>query len=728
MCCSQVRYGRLKSVIFWLVMLASLRCAAADVPRFAFAVNSFNNTISQFVVEDATGRFIPNGLAPVEQFPSAILVHPSNKYVFALAQASAKLHVYFLDNTTGRLHEAPGSPVATGVASPFALGLGPGGRFIYVAGRLSHNIMGFAFDAENGQVKPIDDMPVTTGGQRARQLVVHPSGRFLYSVNTYSDTVSAFLIDQETGALKLINGSPYPVGQAPVDVLVNMADIPEGVTQAPYNIHVHPSGDYVVVCNWMSASVSVFKVNQSTGSLSLVEGSPFRSLPHPYDLAISPDGTYLYSVHWGAANNNIVGFKFDPQSGKLSRLQTGKFDTYGQGPVDLWFDPTQNLLFVTHYFSHNITSYRFDPGTGALSFVNLTPTRFGPRAFGVSFGDKSVRISSGYVYGISARHKTLFAYHADQEAGGLQLVSKVNLDAEPVSLAYDGANDLVYVATRNPDQIHVHALRNGNTLEPQIEAPVALKETPNSIAVDDNGLLIYTVSAQHDRMAVFERHPETGAIKEWPESPRSTDSYPTQVKIDPAGRFAFVLNEKSNLIGSYRYRAGIWPLIDKVEMPREFGVTDSRFTAFTTDPMGNYIYFADGNNNQIFVYWINLGTGVFEDAKETGYKVDKGPRDLVFHPSGKWLYVLNGKSSTINTFSVDNLWGKLTKKLQTQKTGKPPKRLIMDASGRFAYLIYEDSEKISVFDVDQTSGLLSHRSDVQYETEISDVVVDRILE
>jgi len=719
-------FCQIKTLFLLCAVCGFVVSAWSAEPRFAFSVNSFNNTISQFVVDGAAGRFIPNGLAAVEQFPSAIAVHPSNKYVFALAQPTAKLHVYFLDEATGRLHEAPGSPVDTGVASPFALGLGNGGRYVYVAGRLSHNIMGFVFNAENAELKPMDGMPVTTGGQRVRQLVVHPSGRFLYSVNTYSDTVSAFQIDPKTGGLKLLRGSPYSVGQAPVDVLVSMADIPEDVTQAPYNIQVHPSGDFVFVCNWMSASVSVFKVDHSTGSLTLVEGSPFRSNPHPYSLATSPDGVYLYTLHWGV--NNIVGFKIDLNTGKLRRLKPEKFDTLGQGPVDLWFDQTHNTAFVSHYFSHNIAGYRYDPATGVLTLLDSTPTRFGPRAFSVSLGDKAVRFSSRYVYGISGQQKTLFVYRIDAQSGGLQPVASTHLSAEPVALIHDRVNDLVYVATRNPDQIHVYALRDGNTLEPRIEKPLDVKESPSSIAVDANGILIYTVSPEHDRMSVFERHPETGDIKEWPESPRTTDSYPTQVKIDPAGRFAFVLNEKSNRIGSYRYRSGLWPLIDKVEMTREFGDKDSKFAAFTTDPMGNFLYFADGKNDKVLVYWINLGTGSFEDAKESNYKVNAGPQDLAFHPNGKWLYVVNNKASNINTFSIDNLWGTLTKKLQTQKTAKSPRRLLMHASGRFAYVIFENSKKISVYDIDPSNGLLNHRADVDYETDITDIVIDRWLE
>jgi 6-phosphogluconolactonase (cycloisomerase 2 family) len=591
-----------------------------------------------------------------------------------------------------------------------------------VAGRISNNIMGYEFNAQTAELKPIKTMPVLTGGERARQLVMHPSGRFVYSVNVYSDTVSGFDVNPNSGALTPLKGSPFSVGQAPVNILVPMADIPEGVTQGPYNIEVHPSGDYVYVCNWMSASVSVFKVNPANGELTLVEGSPFKSDPHPYDLIVSPDGRYLYSAHW--VLDTIVGFEINPANGQLKRLQSEGMITSGQGPVDMQFEPSQNALYVSHYFTHNIARYRYDPITGALTLTDSTPSRPGPRSFGIAYGDEKVEFLSHYLYGISRKHKSLFAYQINPQTGDLEPAATVPLAAVPVAVAYDKVNDLVYVATNNPDQLQVFALQNGKTFVAQTDTPVTVKDSPSSVAVGPNGLIAYVTSASRDRLLVFERHPETGEIKEWPESPRTTASYPSDVKIDPAGRYAFVLNEKSNVVSSYRYRVGLWPLIDPVEMTTQFGSDNSQVTAISTDPLGNFMYVIDGNNDQILVYSINPNSGIFNAVKESHYKVGKSPRDIKFHPSGDWVYVVNSKDATIHTISVNRLDGKLGKTLQTLKTAGSPLRMALDASGRFAYLIYSYSKKISAYSIDPATGLLSHKTDVNHSVDIADIVVD----
>jgi len=700
-----------------------MRYGEAAQPRFAFSANSFNDTVSQYIVDSKEGRLIPNGLAAASHFPSSIAVHPSNKYVFVTTQSNTELHIYSLDNDTGRLQEI--NALQAQVASPFAITFDQSGRFVYVAGRVSGNIMGFSFDANTGKIKPISGMPVSAQ-QRTRQFAVHPSGKYLYAVNVYSDNVSAFKIDETTGMLSKVPGSPFSVGIAPIDMMLPMNDIPQGISQGPYNIQIHPSGKFLYVPNWMSASVSAFKINPSTGSLELIKGSPFKSDPHPYDVVLSPDGRYLYSIHW--AMNTIVGFAIDTETGTLRRLSKVGMNTLGSGPVDSWFDGPANTLYISHYYTHNIASYVYNPNDGSLTLNNSTPSRSGPRSISVSYGENPVRLSSRTLYSLSATEKSLTAYNIDTQTGKLKNIANTRLVGNPVSMAYDSVNNIVYVVTNAPDELQAYALDKNNKIQSAVKAPVKLIETPSSVAVGRNGYIIYITSAVRDRLSLFERHPVTGEIKEWPESPRSTKSYPSSVKIDPASRFAFVLSEKSNTIGSYRYRDGLWPLVDEgITRPR-LGKDNSEIIDMATDPLGNYIYAADAKNNEILAYWINTSSGYLENAKASNFKVGRRPTSVLVHPSGKWAYVVNNLDNTIYCYSVKILDGSLDKKLQTINTLALPQDLKMDASGRFAYLRYQDSEKVSLYTVDDTNGRLTHQQELIFTGEVTDLVMDHWLQ
>ena len=245
--------------------------------------------------------------------------------------------------------------------------------------------------------------------------------------------------------------------------------------------------------------------------------------------------------------------------------------------------------------------------------------------------------------------------------------------------------------------------------------------------VGKNGLIIYVLSPKRDRLAIFERHPQSGEVKEWPESPRTTEPKPMQVTIDPAGRHVFMLS-KNNMLSSYRGREGQWPLLDQIDMQRKFGKDNSKLTALTTDPLGNFIYAADSANDEILVYWINTSTGIFEDARKPSFKVGATPIAMNVHPTGNWMYVANEKANTIETYRVDNIFGALEEKVQTVNTSKSLRSLRLDATGRFAYVTYEDSRKISLFAIDTKTGLLSHQKDLLLESEIADYVLDSYIE
>ena len=49
--------------------------------------------------------------------------------------------------------------------------------------------------------------------------------------------LAADMIDESTGMLTKVPGSPFSVGFAPLDYMIPMTDIPEGVNQGPYNMN-----------------------------------------------------------------------------------------------------------------------------------------------------------------------------------------------------------------------------------------------------------------------------------------------------------------------------------------------------------------------------------------------------------------------------------------------------------------------------------------------------------
>ena len=80
---------------------------------------------------------------------------------------------------------------------------------------------------------------------------------------------------------------------------------------------VDPSGKYVYAANVNSASVSAFAVNETSGTLTPLAGSPVATVSSPQALAIDPSGRYLYV----ASNSGpLAGYAIDSATGALTAV------------------------------------------------------------------------------------------------------------------------------------------------------------------------------------------------------------------------------------------------------------------------------------------------------------------------------------------------------------------------------------------------------------------------
>jgi 6-phosphogluconolactonase len=79
--------------------------------------------------------------------------------------------------------------------------------------------------------------------------------------------------------------------------------------------------------------------------------------------------------------------------------------------------------------------------------------------------------------------------------------------------------------------------------------------------------------------------------------------------------------------------------------------------------------------------------------------------DIHMSANGKFLYISERTSNTIEAFSVDGASGKLTY-LSSTPTERQPRGFAIDPKGRYMVVTGEKSETISVYAIDQASGAL----------------------
>jgi 6-phosphogluconolactonase len=185
--------------------------------RFLFVGNANTGQISVFQINSTTGALVAAPGSPFSafnlDFAQVLAVDGTGKFLYVGQDIPAlPIYAFFIDQNTGALSQAVGSPFGLGVAGvrtdftgKFAVGItgNTGDNHLYV----------FAIDATTGALTPVNNSPFATVTSTLLNLRIHPSSQFVYSFGLDSSSnfaaVEGFAIDPSTGALTALANSPF---------------------------------------------------------------------------------------------------------------------------------------------------------------------------------------------------------------------------------------------------------------------------------------------------------------------------------------------------------------------------------------------------------------------------------------------------------------------------------------------------------------------------------------
>jgi 6-phosphogluconolactonase len=211
---------------------------------------------------------------------------------------------------------------------------------------------------------------VTAGNVTMVAVACMSAGHFLYTADTCpspDDCISAYSIDATTGALTAVPGSPFPGG----GLLENL-------------LSVDPSSRFAFVADGgLPGVVLAYTIDHGTGALTAVAGSPFTApmaAASAAVVAVDPSGNFLYVAGegtpgpTGSPTASVSVFTIDTTSGSLSPLAEGPYAT-GPGPSTVALDPSGKFVYVGCITGNGfyISAFTRDATTGALTAVPGSP-------------------------------------------------------------------------------------------------------------------------------------------------------------------------------------------------------------------------------------------------------------------------------------------------------------------------------------------------------------------
>jgi 6-phosphogluconolactonase len=264
----------------------------------------------------------------------------------------------------------PGSPVNSMVIAKQ--------QFLYVpVGGLSQ-VQAFSINPTSGALTAISGSPYTAQAA-ADTVTTDPGGRFLFVGGRFSNAISVYQIDPTDGTLTLTPGSPF----TSFDVAFSSS------------LTVEASGQFLYVGQTFSTNpVVVFSINQSTGALTEIAGSPFQLGVSV--LQADPTAEFLLGIadSTGASGDaHIHVFSINGTTGMPTAVVGSPFATVNT-PFGLTVQPSGNFVYPSVADSSDaVTSlegYQLNPTTGALTAISGSPFTSLPSVSGCQFDQSGV--------------------------------------------------------------------------------------------------------------------------------------------------------------------------------------------------------------------------------------------------------------------------------------------------------------------------------------------------
>lgn len=178
----------------------------------------------------------------------------------------------------------------------------------------------------------------------------------------------------------------------------------------------------------------------------------------------------------------------------------------------------------------------------------------------------------------------------------------------------------------------------------------------------------------------------------------------------PDNRFVFATNLGSDQVLSFAFDAGTGSLTPSnppaIKTPEKSGPRH-----FVFHPNGKFVYLIHELNGDVAAYSYEAKSGAWSEIQRTtalpaGFSGKPWAADIHITPDGRFLYASERTTNTLTAYKVDVTSGKLTT-IGSVPTEKQPRGFNIDPTGRYLAAVGELSDSMTVYAIDQSSGALS---------------------
>lgn len=247
---------------------------------------------------------------------------------------------------------------------------------------------------------------------------------------------------------------------------------------------------------------------------------------------------------------------------------------------------------------------------------------------------------------------------------------------------------------------------------------VTVGEGPCHVAVDRAGRHILAANYNTGSVAVlpinddgslgattgFEQHEGSSVNPKRQEGPHAHC-----VKLDAAGKFAFVMDLGLDKIMVYRYD-DVTGKLEANDPPFASVAPGAGPRHFAFHPNGHFAYVVNELDNTVTAFAYDSAAGHLEEIQTIGtlpeaFDKENSTAEICVHPSGRFVYASNRGHDSIACFSVDATTGQLTNLGQVSTGGNVPRNFNLSPDGKFLLAANQQSNNVVAFRINSETGL-----------------------
>jgi 6-phosphogluconolactonase len=260
----------------------------------------------------------------------------------------------------------------------------------------------------------------------------------------------------------------------------------------------------------------------------------------------------------------------------------------------------------------------------------------------------------------------------------------------------------------------------------RLDGTAAKATNPSYLALHPNGRVLYAVNEISEfkgeptgTVSAFSIAPASGALTLINQQ-ASQGKAPCYVSVDRTGGVVLVANYGGGSIATLPVRRGGGLEIARNVVKHDGAGADPVRQAaphahcIVADPDNRFVLAVDLGIDAVLSYRFDPRTAAITVVPSgAATKPGAGPRHLVFHPNGRFAYVVNELDSTLAAYTYDAEQGGLAElQVAAASPGGPvtdnhPADVHVAASGRFLYVSNRGDDTIAVFAIDGATGQLA---------------------